>query len=161
MSGMRDAPRAKATANVTALAFDFGTKKIGVAVGDTALAIAHPLATIRGDDASRCFDAIAALIDEWSAGVLVVGRPLHADGREHPTTALADAFARELTRRFAIPVVQVDERYTSRVAAHALAETGAKRRARRAARDEVAAQTILQAWLDEHRHHDLDRLAHS
>jgi len=158
MSGTRDDARAKA-ANVTALAFDFGTKKIGVAVGDTSLGLAHPLVTLGGGD-ERCYAAIAALIDEWSPGVLVVGRPLHADGREHETTALADAFARELGRRFGIRVLQVDERYTSRVAAHALVESGAKRRARRAARDQVAAQTILQAWLDEHRY-DPDRLAHS
>ena len=130
------------------LAFDFGTRKIGVAVGDTALRVAHPLTTIRSEATGQRFAAIGALISEWRPRTLVIGRPVHADGREHEMTARAERFARSLEGRFGLPVVRVDERFTTRIADAALRDAGVRGPGRRDARDAVAAQLILQSWLD-------------
>lgn len=131
------------------LAFDYGTHFVGVAVGNTALRLAQPLTTIVGERSAERFGAIARLVAEWAPRQLVVGRPLENDGSENPMTARAERFARQLEGRFGLPVARVDERYTSRAAASLLAETGLSKRARAAAIDEVAAQLILQAWLDQ------------
>jgi len=133
------------------LAFDFGTRKIGVAVGDTRIGVAHPLTTIRGEATASRFAAIAALVTEWRPATLVVGRPLHADGSQHAMTARAERFARSLEGRFGLPVARMDERYTTRIADASLREAGTRGAARRDARDAVAAQLILQSWLDLHR----------
>jgi putative Holliday junction resolvase len=134
----------------TVLAFDFGTRCIGVAVGNTVVRVAHPLTTIRGEAAAPRFAAIGRLVAEWEPGALVVGRPLEEDGAANEMTARAERFARQLEGRFGLPVARVDERFTTRAAASALGEAGISGRAREAALDEVAAQLILQAWLDEH-----------
>ena len=150
MSGMHDPPRSPTPITGTVLAFDFGTRKIGVAVGNTISATARPLTTLRESSRRQRFTAIAALVGEWAPVQLVVGRPLHADAKEHAVTALADQFARELERRFQLPVAQVDERYTTQVAQ--IQREGVKRGRGDPGRDAVAAQVILQAWLDEHAH---------
>lgn len=134
---------------VTVLAFDFGTRNIGVAVGNTLVRAAHPLTTIATEANAARFAAIAALIAEWQPGRLVVGRPVHADGAEHEMTARAERFARQLEGRFDLPVSRVDERFTTRVAEAALTAEGVTGAARRAARDQVAAQLILQAYFDQ------------
>lgn len=133
----------------TVLAFDFGTKKIGVAVGNTVVCVAHPLATIAGGASAARFAAIEALVAEWQPVTLVVGRPVHADGAEHEMTAIAERFARQLEGRFGVPVARVDERYTTRIAAAVLGAAGVRGGARKAAQDEVAAQLILQSWFDD------------
>ena len=135
----------------TVLAFDFGTRRTGVAVGNTLTRAARPLTTIAatGDDARLA--AIASLVVEWQPRRLVVGIPLHADGAEHATTAHARRFARRLEERFGLPVELADERHTPHAARSALADAGVRGRDARAARDEVAAQLILQGWLDERR----------
>ena len=133
------------------LAFDFGARKIGVAVGDMNLGIAHPLTTIRGEASAARFAAIGALVAEWRPEALVVGRPLHADGTEHAMTSRADRFARSLAGRFGIPVVRFDERFTTKAAETLLREAGAAVATRRDARDAVAAQLILQSWLERRR----------
>jgi putative holliday junction resolvase len=130
------------------LAFDFGTRRIGVAVGNTEVGVAHPLHTIAAEANAARFAAIAALVAEWQPAGLVVGRPVHADGVAHEMSARAERFARQLEGRFGLPVERVDERYSTRVAAAALAEAGVRGRARKSARDAVAAQVILQTYLD-------------
>src|SRR5437868_594375 len=80
----------------TVLAFDFGTQRIGVAVGDFAIGIAHPLATIPGAVKEQRYAAIAALIEEWRPALLAVGLPAHMDGTEHEVSRLARKFARDL-----------------------------------------------------------------
>lgn len=130
----------------TVLAFDFGTRRIGVAVGNTLTRIAHPLATIDAREAASRLASIATLCDEWRPARLVVGLPVHADGTPHAMTARARGFATELGQRFRVPVTLVDERWTSESARDRLAGAG---RAGRARRDEVAAQIILQAWFDQ------------
>jgi putative Holliday junction resolvase len=129
------------------LAFDFGTRRIGVAVGNTIVRAAHPLATIDARTSADRFAAIHALIREWQPQRLVVGLPVHADGAEHEMTQRARRFARQLGGRFRLPVVEVDERHTTEAATSELAaaRTG---RGGRARRDEIAARVILQAYFD-------------
>lgn len=136
----------------TVLAFDFGEKRIGVAVGDLALGIAHPLTTVQGNDTVRRFDAIATLITEWRPVVLVVGLPSHPDGTEHAVGRLCRRFAAQLQGRFGLPAVLVDERLTSAAAAESLREAGATGKKHKTALDPVAAQHILQTYFDQHRH---------
>jgi putative holliday junction resolvase len=134
--------------NATVLAFDFGTHRIGVAVGNTLIRFAQPLVTIAGDSDTTTLAAIAALVNEWQPQQLVVGLPLHADGTPHAMTAKARDFARELGKRFGLPVALVDERWTTQSAQDQLnRERGG--RDGRAHRDEMAAQIILQAFFDE------------
>jgi putative pre-16S rRNA nuclease len=135
----------------TVLAFDFGTRRIGVAVGNTLVRVAHPLAMIDDEANTVRFAAIAALIDEWRPGELVVGIPVHADGAEHDMTFRARRFARQLAGRFGLAVVEVDERYTTEAAEAQLAQADHGGREARGQRDEVAAQLILQSYFDERR----------
>ena len=139
---------ATATPAGTVLAFDYGTKKIGVAIGETSVGVAHPLATIASGAERERFEAIRALVDEWRPVLFVVGLPAHADGKPHAMTARAQRFARQLERRFGHPVMFSDERFTTQAAAQALRASGARRGRRSAARDQVAAQMILQDYLD-------------
>jgi len=134
--------------DATLLAFDFGARRIGVAVGTTRLRTARPLTTIDTERNDQRFAAIAALIAEWQPDRLVVGLPLHADGTPHEMTARARRFAHQLEGRTGLPVVQVDERHTTELARSALQADGRGGREHRALRDAVAAQLILQAYLD-------------
>ena len=133
----------------TVLAFDFGTR-IGVAVGNTVVRIAHPLTTDRGRGQRACASRRST---RWSTNGARRARgraaAARATAREHEMTARAERFARQLEGRFGLPVARVDERYTTRAAAIALREAGVRGRARDAALDAVAAQLILQAWFDE------------
>jgi putative Holliday junction resolvase len=128
------------------LAFDFGEKRLGVAVGELSLAIAHPLATIvAGSDAAR-LEQVERLITEWSPVLLVVGLPSHMDGTEHEVSKRCRSFALQLGRRFGIGIRLVDERLTSRAAGQSLAEAGVHGRRQKTMLDQVAAQHILQAF---------------
>lgn len=137
-------------ASATVLAFDFGTRRIGVAVGNTILRAAQPLATIVAERDADRFAAIAALLAQWQPQLLVVGIPVHADGAAHAMTVRARKFARQLAGRFGLPVEPADERHTTELAQSALAAAGAGRGGRDT-RDAVAAQLILQGWFDERR----------
>src|SRR5437899_7914767 len=134
--------------NATVLAFDFGTHRIGVAVGNSLIRFAQPLVTIAGDSDTTTLAAIAALVNEWQPQRLVVGLPLHADGTPHAMTVKAREFARELGKRFGLPVALVDERWTTEIAQERLNRERGGREGR-AHRDEIAAQVILQAYFDE------------
>ncbi|MBT9527587.1 MAG: Holliday junction resolvase RuvX [Rhizobacter sp.] len=94
------------------LAFDFGTKRVGVASGNTLTRTATPLRTVAAEGDAR-FVALGALIAEWQPDALVVGVPFHPDGAAHDNTARAQRFARQLHGRFKLPVHEVDERYTT------------------------------------------------
>ena len=121
-------------------------------MGNTVLRVARPLTTITAEAHARRFDAIAALIGEWQPALLVVGRPVHADGVPHEMTVRAERFARQLEGRFGLEVARVDERYTTEEANGALAEAHVAVGDRKAVRDQVAAQFILQAWFDDPAH---------
>jgi putative Holliday junction resolvase len=133
----------------TVLAFDFGTRRIGVAVGNTLLRQAHPLTTIDDERTDVRVAAIAALIAQWQPARLVVGLPTHVDGTPHAMTARARRFSRQLHGRFHLPVDLVDERWTTEVAEDALREAGTSAGKRREVRDRIAAQLILQSWLED------------
>ena len=98
------------------LAFDFGTRRVGVATGNTLTRRATPLRTVAAEGEPR-FAAIAALIAEWQPDALVVGVPFHPDGAPHDNTERARRFARQLHGRFRLPVHEVDERYSTTEAA--------------------------------------------
>ncbi|HMM85394.1 MAG: Holliday junction resolvase RuvX [Gammaproteobacteria bacterium] len=121
------------------LAFDFGTRRVGVAVGNTLLGQAQSLTTIAAEGQAR-FAAIARLVDEWRPDALVVGVPLYPDGGEHDNTRRARRFARQLHGRFRLPVHEVDERYTTTDAIAAGA----------ADVDSASAALILDQYLREH-----------
>ena len=134
------APEFKATeTEFTLLAFDFGLKRLGVAVGNTFLKQARPLAVISAESHKAKFTAIAALLDEWQARHCVVGLPSYPDGTEHAMSARCRRFAHQLEGRFGVTTILVDERYTSAV-----------QNARRGESDDSeAAALILQQYFDE------------
>jgi putative Holliday junction resolvase len=127
MSDTHDAWRRTANDKATVLAFDFGTRRIGVAVGNVMLGVARPLPTIAHEANATRFAAVAALIEEWQPDVLVVGLPVHDDGTPHEMTDARERFARQLEGRFGLPVARVDERYTTEGAESALAAAGVGR----------------------------------
>ncbi len=100
------------SASSSVLAFDFGTRRVGVATGTGFRRQAEPLRSIAAEGEPR-FAAIAALIKEWQPTLLVIGVPFHPDGAEHVNTLRARRFGRQLQGRFKLPVHEVDERYTT------------------------------------------------
>lgn len=118
------------------LAFDFGTRRIGVAIGNSLTREARALTSIDAIDNDVRWSALGALIEEWRPAQLVVGIPRHPDGTPHDMTARCERFARQLEGRYRLPVARVDERYTSAIAERA------------GDVDAAAAAIILQQWLD-------------
>ncbi|HEY0842665.1 Holliday junction resolvase RuvX [Methylotenera sp.] len=133
----------------TVLAFDFGERRIGIAVGEHLLASATPLMTIDNESNEIRFQIITKLVNEWQPRLLVVGLPLSLDGTEHAVTQLCKKFARRLNGRFNLPVALIDERYSSAEASQLLNEVGIRGRAQKEMLDQVAAQTILQSYFDQ------------
>ena len=133
----------------TVLGFDFGLKRLGVAVGTLDLGLAHPLETIASEINTVRFERIAALISEWQPVLLVVGMPHHDDGAAHEFAPTCLRFANRLKGRFGLPVVWVDERYSSTAASMALTMSGVHGRKQKVMLDQVAAQQILQQYFDE------------
>jgi putative Holliday junction resolvase len=146
-------PARQALVSGTVLAFDFGEKRIGVAVGDFELCLAHPLDTIHAGSNEARFARIAQLIEEWHPVRFVVGLPTRLDGTEHELTRLAKKFAQRLEGRFARPVSLIDERLSSVEASGRLRESGVTGRRQKPHVDAVAAQTILQSFFDGIRRH--------
>jgi len=130
----------------TVLAFDFGTRRIGVAVGEFETGLAHPLATIAAADNRARFAAIERMVKEWRPARFVVGAPSRSDGSEHPVGRLARRFAQRLAGRFGIPADVVDEHLTSVEAERDLREAGARGARLRSRLDPVAAQRILESY---------------
>ena len=117
------------------MCFDYGTRRVGVATGNTLLCQAQPLKTVAAEGDAR-FAAIARLIAEWQPAALVVGVPFHPDGAAHDNPQRARRFARQLHGRFRLPVHEVDERYTT-TEAHAMGASDA---------DAAAAAIILDQY---------------
>ena len=134
----------------TLLAFDFGERRIGVAVGETATKISNPLSTIDAAANAARFAAIEKLVAEWKPVAFVVGQPRHADGTPHPVALLASKFARRIAARFERPVFLVDETLTSSAAESQLREAGS----RKGDVDALAAALILQSYLDDPSRHE-------
>jgi putative Holliday junction resolvase len=99
----------------TFLAFDYGTKRIGVAIGNSVMRQAQPLKTIQNKSLDETFQHIQKLVKEWEVTRFVVGLPMHPDGAEHEMTKRAKRFGNQLHGRLNLPVEWVDERYTSAV----------------------------------------------
>jgi putative Holliday junction resolvase len=108
-------PKAMGGSDFTVMAFDYGTKRIGVAVGNTLTQLGQPIQTITETSSDASFKVIEGLLKEWQPNRLVVGIPCHPDGAEHEVSAKARRFGNQLHGRFGLPVNWVDERYTSAV----------------------------------------------
>jgi len=100
---------------ITVMAFDYGTRRVGVAVGNSVSKSGQPLKTISAPNIDILFQEIGNLIAEWEPKSLVVGIPTHPDGTAHEMTGKAKRFGNQLHGRFGLPVAWVDERYTSAV----------------------------------------------
>lgn len=132
------------------LGFDVGTRMIGVAIGHPLTGTARALATIKVAHGKADWDAIDGLVREWQPVAMVIGLPLALDGREQEMTTVARAFGHKLNARYAVPVHESDERFTSKEAARRFASQRAQGTARRkhgADIDALAAQIILESWL--------------
>ena len=120
--------------------FDFGIKRIGIAMGNSLTGQAQPLALVQAIDNAARFAQIGALIDAWRPARLIVGEPFHPDGAEHEMTLRCRRFANQLHGRFSLPVHLVDERYSSAVIPARRGELI----------DAKAASIILQQYFDDH-----------
>ena len=136
----------------TLLGFDFGTARIGVAVGETESGLAQPLVVINSEANEVRFAEIAKLIAEWKPATLVVGMPSSEEGSEHAMAPRCRRFANQLNGRFSLPVAFFDESLTSVEADEMLKQAGGKYsdwRERKRILDAVAAQHILQSYLND------------
>jgi putative Holliday junction resolvase len=122
----------------TFLAFDYGVKRIGIAVGNSYSRLAQPLKTLQNKNIDETFNAIQKLVKEWEVNVFVVGLPTHPDGAEHEMTRRAKRFGNQLNGRLNLPVQWVDERYSSAVAEDQLGDV-----------DSQAAVLILEQYFQE------------
>ena len=129
----------------TLIAFDFGEKRIGIAIGQTVTRTATPLETVPARGTKPDWNAIDRLIDTWKPDALVVGLPLNMDGTDQGITVQARRFANRLHARSGLPVHLADERLSTREAWTRLIESGS----RRDDPDPVAAQIILEGWFAE------------
>ncbi len=127
------------------LGFDFGQQRIGVAVGQQVTGTATAICTVQSRDGKPDWDTISDLINEWQPDTLVVGLPLHADGEESKISLAARKFARQLEGRYRLPVHTMNE-YLSSQAARELQKQN--RPADKTGVDAIAAQIILQNWLE-------------
>lgn len=134
------------------LGLDVGDRRIGVALSDPLGLTAQPVTTVERRDATADLAAIEALVERHHVELVVVGLPLTMRGEQGPQAKKVVAFTERLRRRLAIPVHLLDERLTTMQGARSLLETGTSRRKRRQVIDQVAAQLILQQFLETHRH---------
>jgi putative Holliday junction resolvase len=145
----------------TLLGFDFGKRRIGVAVGQEITATTTALETVRAHDGKPDWAAITRLIRDWRADALVVGLPLNMDGTEQDMTHAARRFANQLEGRYHLPVYLTDERLSSVSAEQLLADapSGKRRNARQQAAvlDQVAAQLILTTFFSQQGQDNLEQ----
>ena len=135
------------SASLTLLGFDFGMKRIGVAIGQTVTQTARPLTTLAAQDGVPALADVKALFDKWRPDACVVGIPLNMDGTEQPVTLAARAFQQWLADQFHLPVHAMDERLSTRSAREQVFASGGFRALKKAEVDSFAAQIILQDWL--------------
>ena len=133
------------------MAFDYGERRIGVAVGQTALGTASPVGALPARGRPD-WNAVERCLRDWAPDRVLVGVPYNVDGTENVLTAACRAFAAEISSRSGLPVELVDERLTTAAAERAMIEGGARRSRRRETIDQVAAVLLLQSHLD--RRHD-------
>lgn len=131
------------------LAFDFGMKRIGVAVGQSVTETARPLITLSAKDGQPDWDSLTPLIKKWRPDAFVVGIPLNMDGTEQAITQEARLFANALKDQYNLPVFEMDERLTTKDARERLFNEGGYKALQSGQIDQVAAQIILQNWFAE------------
>ena len=129
----------------TLLGFDFGTKRIGIAIAQEVTGTANPLTTVTAIKHKPDWDSISKIIKEWQPDLFVVGLPLHMDGTEQPMTQAARRFSNQLNGRYQIPVALMDERLSSNEAESILNERASSHS--KAQIDMISAQLILQSWM--------------
>jgi putative holliday junction resolvase len=133
------------------LGIDTGTKRVGLAISDADRIIASPLATLERQNAESDAQYFRALIASESVVGIIVGLPMHTDGREGVKAQEARAYGDWLAKITGLPVEYADERFTTLHAESALWDAGLTHQKRKDRRDRVAAQIMLQAYLDDHR----------
>ncbi|MEP5765788.1 MAG: Holliday junction resolvase RuvX [Halieaceae bacterium] len=129
------------------MAFDFGLRQIGVAVGNSVTGTSQALTTLRARDGVPEWSEVKALLVEWQPQQLLVGLPLHMDDSESELSRLAGKFGRRLEGRFQLPVAYMDERLSSFEAKQLLQEQGHGGNYKAMPADSLAAQLILETWL--------------
>lgn len=134
--------------NITAIAFDFGMKSIGCAVGQSITGTAQALPVFKAQDGIPNWDAIAKCLQEWKPDVVVVGLPLNMDGTEQELTLRARKFANRLNGRFGVKVVLQDERLTTIEARSEIFERGGFRALKKGKVDGISACLILESWFE-------------
>lgn len=135
-----------------ALGLDLGTDRIGVALSDEGQTVATPLEVVPAKDRAKADQRIVELVDEWEPSVIVVGLPLQLDGQEGKAVKKTKAVIKRLGATLSAPIVTYDERLTTVTAHRMLDEQNVPGRNRRDMVDMLAAQVILQGWIDkEHR----------
>lgn len=134
--------------HMTLLAFDFGTKSIGVAIGQQLTGTARPLMALKAQDGTPDWNRIEALLKEWLPDRVVVGLPLNMDGTEQPLTARARKFANRIHGRFGVQVDLHDERLSTVEARAELFERGGFRALNKGSVDSLSAVIILESWFE-------------
>ena len=132
------------------LSFDFGTKSIGIAVGQQITSSASPVKSIKAHDGQPNWDTVEAIIKEWQPNLLVIGLPLNMDGSEQPMTLKAKKFANQLHGRFGLPIHLQDERLTTTDARTRLFELGGYKALKKDQVDAISAVLILESYFEQH-----------
>ncbi|WP_455816762.1 Holliday junction resolvase RuvX [Pseudomonas cerasi] len=136
--------------SMTMLSFDFGTKSIGVAIGQQLTGTARPLMALKANDGVPDWNKIEALLKEWQPDRVVVGLPLNMDGTEQPLTVRARKFANRLHGRFGVQIELHDERLSTVEARAELFERGGFRALSKGSVDSLSAVIILESWFENH-----------
>lgn len=136
----------------TLLGFDFGTKRIGIAIAQEVTGTASPLTTVKAIKQKPDWQSITKIITEWQPDLLVVGIPLHMDGTEQAMTQAAKRFSNQLNGRYQIPIALIDERLSSNEAESIISERNEQSITRSVFQhkeqiDMISAQLILQSWM--------------
>lgn len=133
---------------VRVMGFDFGTKRIGIAIGQTVTKTAQPLKNISNREGIPDWQALDKLMQQWQPDAIVIGIPLNMDGTEQRLTELARDFARLLSSRYQLPLFETDERLTTKEAREHLFNKGGYHALQDGQVDQVAAQLILENWFN-------------
>ncbi|AYC20668.1 Putative pre-16S rRNA nuclease [Dickeya dianthicola] len=133
----------------TLLAFDFGTRSIGVAIGQEITGTARPLTSLKAQDGVPDWQKVEKLLNEWLPALIIVGLPLNMDGTEQPLTARARKFAQRLHGRFGVKVDLHDERLSTVEARADLFERGGFRALDKGSVDAASAVIILESWFEQ------------
>lgn len=131
------------------IGFDFGQKRIGIAIGNNISKTAQTLITIDSLSNNQKFEAIQKIMEEWQPITIVVGVPFNVDGSEHKITNLSKKFAKQLEQKYSLPTHLVDERYTSIEASREIKEKRIDLKKKKLLIDQIAAKIILQSYLDQ------------